>query len=144
MRFPILLVAILSGCSTSFVLDKQVQQINAAQEAKFQPTRVKFTELKGGGSNLEFGIWAGTPGETAANPEYRRKIFDAFNSQCGFLESSLKEVRVVKHEPPIWYEVWVFNNSASKRPDKTSGLSVVMDFNPVTNITKVAFYGTCQ
>ncbi|HEY9135860.1 MAG TPA: hypothetical protein VIM85_08705 [Pseudomonadales bacterium] len=144
MRFLILITAFLAACSTAHVMNKQVQQFNAAQEEKFQPTRARFTELKGGVTNLEFGVWAGTPGETAANPEYRRKVLDRLESHCGFDESSLKEVRVVKHEPPIWYEVWVFNNPASKRHDKTSGFSIVFEFNPSANTTTTSFYGSCQ
>lgn len=144
MRILFLLVAFLSGCSFAPVMNDQVQEFNAAQEAKFEPTRARYTKLKGGAFSLEFGIWAGVPGETAANEVYKRKILDGFKSQCGFEESALKEVRVVRHEAPIWYEVWVFNNPLSKRPDKTSGMSVVMNYNQSTNITNVSFHGSCK
>jgi len=137
-------VAFLAGCSTSPAMNNRVQQFNAAQEAQYSPTRAELKELPGGVSNLEFGVWAGVPGESAANAAYRKRIFDSFRTQCGFDESQLKEVRIVKHDPPIWYEVWVFNNPESQRPDNTSGLSVVMRFNPMTNITNTSFRGDCD
>lgn len=139
-----LLAVILAGCSTTSGLKQQVQHLNAAKEARHEPTRAQFKELGNGASEVELGIWAGIPGTTAANAEYRRKIFDSFKSSCGFDESDLKEVRVVKHAPPMWYEVWIFNNPKSRRPDKTTGISVVMTFNPTTNITKINFIGSCK
>jgi len=143
MRFIPWLAVFFVGCSVSPAMNEQVQQFNSEQEAKYAPTRMKFVEFPGGASSLQTGVWAGEPGVTAANARFQTGIFEKFKTQCGFDQSQLKEVRVVKYEPPLWYEVWVFNNPDSLRPDKTTGLSVVMRFDPVTNITNTSFYGNC-
>lgn len=143
MRSLLWLAILLVGCSTSSGMNDQVQKFNSIQEAKFAPTRMKFVEFPGGASSLQSGVWAGEPSVTVANARFQSSIFDKFRVQCGFDENQLKEVRVVKHEPSLWYEVWVFNNPDSRRPDKTTGLSVVMRFNPTTNMTSTSFYGDC-
>lgn len=144
MRYLIIFVIFLAGCSVTSSPPRQVQRFNDTQEANYQPTRMKFTAHKNGASSFEMGVWAGLPGETAANERYKNEIFKKFIDQCGLEKSALKEVRVVKHEPPIWYEVWVFNSQSSKRYDKSIGMSVVMKFDDTTNITSVSFYGECE
>lgn len=138
---PILLV---TACATVDTGSRLADQQNLKLEAAYLPTRVKYTALPGGASTFETGIWAGTVGTTAANQRYQEMIFQTFREKCGLEKSALKEVRVVKHEAPVWYEVWVFNNPASGRPDKTSGMAVVMKFDEQTNRTDVSFNGGCK
>lgn len=88
---------------------------------------------------------AGAIGTTAANAAVQQRILDTFRDRCGLEQSSLREVRVVRHAPPTeWYEVWVFKNPASKRHDKASGMSVVMKYDPARNYSNVSFYGDCK
>ncbi|MGE4542955.1 MAG: hypothetical protein AB7D06_02485 [Pedobacter sp.] len=136
-----LTVFALSGCSTTSDLKKYVEEINAEQEAKYSPIRTKFTDHGDGKTSMEFPVWAGTVGESAFHDQFKDTIFEAFSSNCGFEKDSLKEFRIVKHDPPVWYEVWVFNDPNSKRLDKTSGISVVVRHNTETNYTKAYFYG---
>lgn len=144
MRLLLIFSLILAGCTTTSGESKQVQKYNDAQEAVYGPTRAKFTRYDDGATSLEFGAWAGTVGMSVANDKHKNKTFEVFKKQCGLDKSALKEVRVVKHEPPVWYEVWVFNNPLSKRHDKESGMSVVMKYDASANITNTFFYGKCK
>lgn len=140
-----LCAALLAGCSANAGLRAQVDRYNQAQEQHYSPFRAVFREGPGGSSSMEMGAWAGIAGVTAANAEFQQRIFQAFQDQCGLARDQLREVRIVRHSPPTeWYEVWVFNDSSSRRWDKTSGLSVVMRFDPASNRSEVAFYGKCR
>lgn len=140
-----MLGALLTGCSTTSGLKSQVDQYNQMQARQYSPYRAVYKEGSGGAVSMEMGVWAGEVGSTAANMQYQQGIFDVFQERCGLARADIREVRVVRHAPPTeWYEVWVFNAPTSKRYDKSSGLAVVMKYDPSTNRTDVSFYGSCK
>lgn len=140
-----LCAAMVAGCSGVSGPQAQVNQYNLVQEKQYSPMRAQYKAGKGGAFSMEMGLWAGEVGSTAANAHYQQAIFDAFEKNCGLARADLREVRVVRHAPPTeWYEVWVFNDQASRRFDKASGMSVVMRFDPATNRTNVSFQGNCR
>ena len=140
----ILLAVSLSGCVALNSSFNPAISYNEKQEAAFQPTRAEYTTFNNGASSvLSFGVWAGDLGVTAANDQYQVLIYEKFEQNCGLHKDDLKEIRIVKHEPNFWYEVWVFNDDQSQRSDKTSGMSVVMKYAPDTNITEVNLIGNC-
>ena len=113
-------------------------------EAAKKPTRAVYKVHPDGSTNLTFGVWAGEPGETAASEEYQQKIFNYFEENCNMKRSNLKEVRVVRHNPPVWYEVWVFHDENSPRQDKTFGRSVVYEYLPEKNWTNLYIIDECK
>jgi hypothetical protein len=129
----------LSGCALKNNMDDIVATQNKDLERAGRPVRVAYTKQPGGGGNLDYGVWAGQPGTTMANKQYRDFIFNYFEEKCGLKKSDLKEVRIVSHKDPFWYEVWIFNDENSIRPDKTSGRSVIMQYIPEENSTNVTF-----
>lgn len=140
-----LCAVLLAGCSASSGLRGQVDQYNQAQERQYSPFRAVFKEGPGGSTSMVMGAWAGVVGSTAANAEFQQRIFATFQENCGLARDMLREVRVVRHAPPAeWYEVWVFNDPTSRRGDKTSGMSVVMRYDPPSNRSEVSFHGKCQ
>jgi len=132
-------LSVLSGCTLRNSMDGVVVTQNKDLERAGRPVRVAYTKQPGGIGNLDYGVWAGQPGTTVANKQYRDFIFNYFETKCGLKKSDLKEVRIVSHNKTVWYEVWVFNDEKSIRPDKTSGRSVIMKYIPEENSTDVTF-----
>jgi hypothetical protein len=143
VRFLILSL-ILVGCSSVPSGSRAIESYNKEQELRFSPTRARFTDRGNGVTAHEFGVWAGEAGDSIAQGDLRKDILTAFATNCGFSASDLKEIRIVKHEQSMWYEVWIFNDPASKRPDKTSGMSVVMKPDIASDRTGVGFFGSCK
>lgn len=146
MKIARLLPALLlAGCAASSGLRDQVDARNRQLEARYAPTRIVLKEGPGGATSIETGAWAGVVGSTAANDVFRERIFAELRQACGYERSDLREVRVVRHAPPTeWYEVWVFHDPASDRPDKSSGISIVLRYDPLTNRSNVSSYGGCR
>ncbi|MGE4542959.1 MAG: hypothetical protein AB7D06_02505 [Pedobacter sp.] len=135
----LILFCTLSGCALKNEIDAIVATQNKDLERAGRPVRVAYTKQPGGVGNIDYGVWAGQPGTTVANKQYQDFIFNYFETKCGLKKSDLKEVRVVSHNKPIWYEVWIFSDEKSIRPDKTSGRSVIMRYIPEENATDVFF-----
>ena len=143
--FVILLVSVLLiSCSSTQRMNGFVESHNVQMAAAKKPTRAAYKTSSNGSSNMKFGVWAGKPGVTAASPQYQEVIFNYFDEKCGFKKSALKEVRVVSHEPPTWYEVWVFNDEKSERSDKTFGRSVVFKYLQESNTTHLNIIEECK
>ncbi len=144
MKRILLIAALLSGCASAPQGNPALDSYNKTEESQFSPVRARFTDKGNGATATEFGVWAGEAGQSVATGALRDNIFRSFQDGCGFPPTALKEVRVVKHAPPLWYEVWVFHDAKSQRPDKTSGMSVVLRFDQASNQTQVSFYGACK
>ena len=54
------------------------------------------------------------------------------------------ETRIVSHENPTYYEVWVFKDKLSKRKDKTSAVSIILTQVPNGGGVDIAFKGSCH
>lgn len=135
MRSWILVFAVLAGCAGNPA--QQTDKLNAALDAQYSPVRYKYSQM-GSALHIET-VLAGEPGHSAANDDIRRAALDYIESHCGFDEQSLKQVRIVRHLPPVWYEVWVFDSSAQGGRGAT-GISVVMNYRPEIDKTDVSFH----
>lgn len=116
----------LSGCAYTF--ERQMNAQNIHLEKTNQPHRLYKTKStdKADYYTME---WAGTKGKSIAlnSDLLYSDIFKTLKLNCGFDETDLLETRIVSYKLPIFYEVWVFNDSLSKREDKTSGMSIIMN-----------------
>lgn len=138
-------MAFLIGCSSHQAPPTQVNPYGQVHEELYSPFRPKVKTTLLGRKKLELYDWAGITGNTAAKPEYERRIFAYFQNRCGLSPHMLREVRVVRDASPIeQHEVWVYNSPTSRRRDKTSGMSVVMRYDPSSNWSEVFFIGKCQ
>jgi len=134
-----------SGCAGNQTSDTALRSANQTLENQFSPFRYVVTPSDGGRpvANVE---WAGVPGKSLSElaPQVRRDIFGAIMKNCGLQSSALTETRIVKHDAPVFYEVWVFNDPLSKRTDNKSGLSVVMTQLPNGGGVNIRYYGDCH
>ncbi|MDQ6955730.1 MAG: hypothetical protein Q9M21_00895, partial [Mariprofundaceae bacterium] len=76
--------------------------------------------------------------------QLRSDIFRTIQKNCQLSEEDLKEIRIVSHNNPVFYEIWVFNDKLSKRKDKTSGLSVIMTQLANGGGVDMNFIGRCH
>ncbi|MDF2445976.1 MAG: hypothetical protein K0S46_1212 [Moraxellaceae bacterium] len=138
-------LAALAGCSGNPSAVVAAQASNRDMEKSFSPLRLVATSVDKRASQLTFEF-AGTPAPsiTANAGQLRGDIFRSLSSHCGFTESDLVETRVVRHRIPTFYEVWVFNDPQSERPDKRSGLSVVMKQLPNNGGVDFQVHGSCH
>ena len=136
---------IFSGCAGNPASDAALRSANQALENQFSPLRYVSTPSDSGGSiaNVE---WAGVPGQSISEraPQVRQDIFGAIMRNCDLQSSALAETRIVKHEVPTFYEVWLFNDPLSERTDKKSGLAVVMKQLPNGGGVDIQYYGDCH
>lgn len=137
------LYAFIIGCSSVSWMQYEVDKINSQLESSYAPVRAKLTSYGGGATGLQVGLWAGEPGVTAFHEQQQALIFENIQKNCGYKEESLVEFRIVKHTETLWNEVWVFSNPESKREDKQSGVSVLVRFNPQTQMTQTSFPTGC-
>lgn len=137
-------LVIFSGCST--MVDDQAIQQNKNLEKSMHPTRynkVKST-LKADYYN---NIWAGEKGKSIAFEKGNYKyLLNVFKKHCNFNEEDLLETRLVSHEDNVYYEVWVFKDSLSKRKPKESGVSVIFteQKNKYKGGVVLKFIGSCH
>ena len=134
---------LIVGCSSISGMQSQVDTMNRQLESNYSPVRAKLTNFDGGATGLQVGVWAGESGDTVFHEKQQELIFENIEKHCGYKKESLYEVRVVRYTETQWYEVWVFNNPESKREDKKSGVSVLVRFNPQTQLTQTSFPAGC-
>lgn len=67
-----------------------------------------------------------------------------FKAKCGFEAAQLSETRQVKYTPPVFYEVWVFQDPLSERDDKKSALSLVLKQLPDNGGVNLSVHGACH
>ncbi len=139
----IALIFMLSGCGNSLSSQMDIQNENLAKE--YMPTRLhKVTSTSN--ADMYESHWAGKEGRSIAlnSKLLYSDVLKAFKQGCGFKKSDLIQTRIVSHEIPVFYEVWLFKDAKSKREDKTSGLSVVMKQLPNNGGTDINIYGQCH
>lgn len=141
-------VILLSSCASNpdgSNAQLQVQQSNLEWEKKRSPLRSQYTEFEDGSSVLSF-VWAGLPGDSIAmrSDVLLDDIITGLRSQCGYQPKDLLETRIVKHEHPVYYEVWVFKDENSNREDRTSGVTVYLEALPDGGGTDINYYGNCE
>ncbi|WP_417216982.1 hypothetical protein [Alcanivorax sp.] len=136
---------IFPGCAVNPSSDAALRSANQALEDQFSPFRYMATPSDSGGS-IAHVEWAGVPGQSISEraPQVRQDIFGAIMRNCDLQSSALAETRIVKHEVPTFYEVWVFNDPLSERTDKKSGLAVVMKQLPNGGGVDIQYYGDCH
>jgi len=119
----------LQGCAGK---QNQIERTFNDQNKKLAAEKLPIRFVKLPVSNEKYVAygeeWAGVAGESITNRSKLLKadVMGAFKKHCQFPENDLREIRVVSHNPPVFYEVWIFNDKLSKRKDKTSAISVIM------------------
>jgi hypothetical protein len=140
-----LVIAMLSGCASN--TERQVMQQNEKLADKFAPTRMVY---KG---NPFTGItvtqrWAGSTGTSVVengDPVLREDVWASFRKACGYTRADLRETRIVRHDPQLAYEVWVFEDpEASPLLDDTLGMSLVLRRTPEQGGTDIRIKGDCR
>lgn len=138
-----LLTSVLFGCSITPLEVRVAERTNKELHESRSPVRVNVVVL-GGGFTAASQIWAGKKGESVIQSSEEILKNDIINSfkECGFDASSVKEVRVVEHKHPFYYEVWVFSDAQSEREDKMTGISLILT-SPKTGGTDINIRGNC-
>jgi hypothetical protein len=137
--FAFIVVGIL-GCSSTPQVGDAVWRSNAKLARQYSPFRI-VPHSDGTFSRN----WAGEPGRsiTEDTPGLKRDVLRGFRSSCGFTAKQLIETRVVRHEDPDYYEVWVFADPASRRKDRTTGISVILKALP-SGSYRIRIKGSCH
>lgn len=120
---------LFSGCVNS--LEKTINSSNKSLNKNNQPyTYVKTKSTNK--ANFYNEVWIGSKGNSITNnsPVLKNDVFKGFSNNCGLEKNNLKEIRVVFHDHPYYKEVWIFNDSKSKRKDKTSAMTVLLKAIP--------------
>lgn len=112
------------GCSGNPTAEVGTSMANNKLDKEFFPMRAV---LKGNGV-ITFE-WAGVTGKSIIenSPQVKSDTFAAIQKACGFMPSELFETRAVRRSGNMIYEVWVFNDAHSSRPDHQTGLSVLLN-----------------
>lgn len=137
---------ILSGCATPLL--NTIQNTNNSLEKKQLPYRYVQLKTKDAFTTFQLEL-AGTPIQSTSisNDLLVTEIFKAIKLKCGFEKEDLVETRKVVYNSPLFYEVWVFNDKLSKRPDKKSALSVLLSA-PMAGSNdmdaEISFAGNCH
>lgn len=140
-------ITLLSACGTHGV-DKAIRAANAQNHglaAEYSPFRYKVT-VNDQGSGVATTEWAGIPGEsiTAIAPAVKSDIENVIKRQCDFDPEDLIATRLVSAVEPYFYEVWEYRDDLSKREDKTSGLSVIIEQLPNNGGVDFNLIGNCH
>jgi len=133
------------SASNANALEGSIKVANSAAAESYKPGRLVLSESTDK-TDIYTSQWAGKTGKTIAlvSEQVLADVVAWVKRDCGFELSDLKETRIVAHEPPVFYEVWVFNDKKSKREDGTSALSVVLKQLPNAGGVDVNFYGQCH
>ena len=134
---------ILSGCANS--LSHTIDNSNQSFEQNKSPYR--FVKIEKGSTHTTFQLEpAGSPQQTIAvsSKLLLADILKGLKQKCGFEKEDIVEIRKVKYEPPQFYEVWVFKDTLSKRADKRSAISVILDQYPNGGGVDISFSDKCH
>jgi len=135
--------AVLGGCT--WHTERRVQQQNERLAEKLEPVRMDYKGNPFTGSTIT-RVWAGTPGTSTletADATLREDVWASFRQACGYEREDRKQVRIVRHDPPLAYEVWVFQDPDSNRVDNTVGLSLILRSTPERGGTDIRIKGDC-
>jgi hypothetical protein len=136
-------IIMLSGCANPLL--HTIHNTNESFEKKQSPYR--YIEIEKEDTHTTFQLEpAGIPNQTIASSSELLliDIFRGLKQKCGFEKKDLVEIRKVTYKPPQYYEVWVFNDELSKRSDKASAISVVLDVYPDNGGVDSSFAGQCH
>lgn len=136
-------LAFLASCASNPTANSGAEIANKRFAEQLLPMRVKAKDVEGGGSVMTY-YWAGTMGESVATPVVEKDIYKMININCDYNPEDLKQVNIVRHQYPMFYEVWVFNDKESRREDKTSALSVILKALPNNGGTDINTIGSCH
>lgn len=137
-------ISFLFGCAGNPTAEAGVEMANESLHKEKSPLRADIKIFEDGGAVIS-KVWAGEEGSSImefADETLKQDVWKLFKNKCGFNESDRKEVRVVEHKPPFFYEVWVFNDARSGRDDGTSGISLILRV-PSTGGTDMELVGVC-
>lgn len=136
---------LLFGCSGNPTAIRGVEIANKKLHKERSPIRLNVEVFEGGGAVMS-PVWAGEKDASIINfadETLKADIYKLFQEKCGFQKTDLKEVRVVEHKPPFYYEVWVFNDTQSKNADGTTGVSLILNL-PASGGTDINLIGNCR
>lgn len=143
--FIVLFVIFLSGCGGNPTAMRSGEMANNNLYKSRSPVRVDVKILEGGGAILS-QVWAGEKGISiidTAEETIKNDVWKLFTENCGFSKSDLREVRIVEHKHPFFYEVWIFDDQKSKRKDGQSGISLILNVS-ATSGTDITLVGGCH
>jgi len=139
-----LLGLVLLGCAENTTLTRGEELANRKFYQERSPQRVKTHLLENGAYTFEY-VWAGVKGSSVlgvVDEVLKRDVHQLIKSRCDFDKSDLQETYIVEHKHPFFYEVWVYHDPKSKRKDKTTGLSLILEF-PTTGGTDINIVSHC-
>jgi len=120
---------VFTGCISSG--QSQMNSLNENLQKSKAP--IRYVRTKSDSVEMYKEEWAGRPGKsiTLNSKILENDVLKLIEEHCGLKKSQLIETRVVSHNPPDFYEVWVFQDPLSKRDDRTSGLAITFkDLGP--------------
>lgn len=134
---------LLVGCSNS--LTHTITKSNENFELEKSPYRYVLSQEEVTHTSYTLEP-TGVVGETIAKHSevLLTDIYAGFKSECSFDKSDLVSVNIVKHDAPLFYEVWTFDDSLSERNDKRSSMSVILTAYPNGGGTDITFVGNCH
>ena len=149
MKYGILvgtaLITLLTGCATSNPSTAWNESLIKAKAPVRMIKDDSFPDKKG---TRYIENWAGIKGISILNERYINMISADVEKKCGYGKEQFIEAYIVQHTDNdagnIIEEVWLFNDSKSFRDDKISGLTIYLEYDKKTNITKGDFFGNCH
>ncbi|MGM0564574.1 MAG: hypothetical protein ACQES2_09620 [Pseudomonadota bacterium] len=128
MKTPLILALLalaLSGCAAT----GSNSISNANQQLAGNKAPYRFVKTEESESHTAYELQpAGEkrPSVVFASEVLAADVFKSIKEQCGFQKSDLVETRAVSHQPPSFYEAWVFNDPKSESKEKQSAISVLL------------------
>jgi len=134
---------ILSDCASPSL--HMINNSNETFEKNQFPYRYVEIEEKETYTNFQLEP-AGIPQQTIAPSSklLSTGILKALEEKCNFKREDVVEIRKVNHKTPQYYEVWVFKDELSKRPDKKSAISVILEKYPNGGGDGIFLLGACH
>lgn len=136
------LIACLSGCAGHGGIESTLDEINRELESTNSHHRYALVEYERF-YKLE-PVWAGEPATSVADASLRKDVFAMLKKHCELHGSQLTQTRVVEMAYPVIKEVWLFNDTASERPDTLTGISIGFEVLPDNGGVNITIYSGCH
>lgn len=137
------MITFFTGCSNS-LQNTAISSMNKKIENTNQPyefVKYKDTNRASYYSNTKI---RGEKGKSIVSSEVLfNDIMRNIYLKCDYTEFDLVEKRVVLHDNPYFYEVWVFRDEKSKTKDKTTALGINMKQLQNGRGTDFSIIGNC-
>jgi hypothetical protein len=146
----ILSIFLVTGCATTNsnsrangvnVSNMTQEQWNEIHIKNKSPVRL----IKDQSNDMELiEVWAGIAGESGISQRYQTMAFNNIQQRCGYGQDKFIESRIVRSDDSAMEEVWLFNDPKSYREDRVSGMTIYLQYDPVTNYIQGELFGKCH